>query len=34
MLNSIIIFGWIGILIFLVIIFTFQNMLKNNEFVT
>ncbi|WP_404427132.1 hypothetical protein LG296_14955 [Ureibacillus chungkukjangi] len=32
MLIPTIILGWIGILIFLIIIFTFQKMVKNNEF--
>lgn len=32
MLISTIILGWIGIVIFLIIVFTFQKLVKNNEF--
>jgi hypothetical protein len=32
MLISTIIIGWIGVLIYLIIVFTFQKMAKNNEF--
>ncbi|MET3322714.1 UNVERIFIED_ORG: hypothetical protein ABIC97_005867 [Peribacillus simplex] len=32
MLISTIILGWIGVLIFLIVVFSFQKMAKNNEY--